>query len=79
MSIPGYMLRPVQSADIPALSDLLYKSKLSLAVNFYSKTGQMKLYKDETTLPPLKVWIYLRLSLCPLWTMKPETLSAILP
>lgn len=33
MSIPGYTLRPVQSSDIPALSDLLYKSKLSLTVN----------------------------------------------
>lgn len=33
MSVPGYTIRPVQSSDIPALSDLLYESKLNLTIN----------------------------------------------
>lgn len=80
MSVPGYTNRPVQSSDIPALRDLLYKLKLALTINrLYSKTSRMKLGRDETTVLFSKVWIYPKPSSYPLWTMGPGKLLAILP
>lgn len=51
--LPGYTLRPAQKADIPALSNLLYTSKLALTINrLLFKTGQTRLSSAKTT-PPL--------------------------